>query len=70
MPAILQREAGWLIFFKEFRPYTDDQIGAAVRSIRGCQAALLEHVDLKPILEDAEGAEVTVPPDFDPKPSG
>ena len=69
MLAILQREGRLVDFLQEdLRPYTDDQIGAAVRSIhQGCQAALLEHVDLKPILEDAEGAEVTVPPDFDPK---
>jgi len=69
MLAILQREGRLVDFLQEdLRPYTDDQIGAAVRSIhQGCQAALLEHVDLKPILEDAEGAEVTVLPDFDPK---
>jgi hypothetical protein len=69
MLAILQREGRLVDFLKEdLRPYSDDQIGAAVRSIhQGCQAALLEHVDLKPIFEDTEGAEVTVPPNFDPR---
>lgn len=69
MLAILQREGRLVDFLKEdLRPYTDDQIGAAVRSIhQGCQAALLEHLDLEPILGDIEGAEVIVPPDFDPK---
>ena len=69
MLAILQREGRLIDFLKEdLGPYTDDQIGAAVRSIhQGCQAALLEHVDLKPIFENAEGDEVTVPRDFDPK---
>ncbi len=69
MLAILQREGRLVDFLQEdLRPYSDDQIGAAVRSIhQGCQAALLEHVDLKPIFEEVEGAEVTVPLDFDPK---
>jgi len=69
MLAILQREGRLIDFLKEdLHPYTDDQIGAAVRSIhQGCRAALDEHVDLQPIIEDVEGAEVTVPPDFDPK---
>jgi hypothetical protein len=69
MLAILQREGRLVDFLKEdLHPYADDQIGAAVRSIhQGCQAALLEHLDLEPILGDVEGAEVIVPPDFDPK---
>jgi len=69
MLAILQREGRLVDFLKEdLHLYTDDQIGAAVRSIhQGCQTALLEHVDLKPIFENAEGAEVTVPRDFDPE---
>jgi hypothetical protein len=69
MLAILQREGRLVDFLKEdLHPYSDDQIGAAVRSIhQGCQAALLEHVDLRPIFEDVEGTEVTVPHDFDPK---
>jgi hypothetical protein len=69
MLAILQREGRLIDFLKEdLHPYSDDQIGAAVRSIhQGCQAALFEHVDLKPIFEEVEGTEVTVPFDFDPQ---
>lgn len=69
MLAILQREGRLVDFLKEdLHLYTDDQIGAAVRSIhQGCRAALDEHVELRPIVEDVEGAEVTIPPDFDPK---
>jgi hypothetical protein len=67
MLAILQREGRLIDFLGEdLRPYTDDQIGAAVRSIhQGCQAALHEHLELKPIVEELEGAEITVPHDFD-----
>jgi hypothetical protein len=69
MLAILQREGRLVDFLREdLRPYSDDQIGAAVRSIHeGCQAALQEHLDLRPIFEEAEGAEVPVPPNFDPR---
>jgi hypothetical protein len=69
MLAILQREGRLVDFLREdLRPYSDDQIGAAVRSIHeGCQAALQEHLDLRPIFEEAEGAEVPVPANFDPK---
>jgi hypothetical protein len=69
MLAILQREGRLVDFLREdLGPYSDDQIGAAVRSIhQGCRAALQEHLDLRPILEEAEGNEVPVPPDFDPR---
>jgi len=69
MLAILQREGRLIDFLREdLHPYSDDQIGAAVRSIhQGCQAALQEHLDLRPIFEEAEGADVPVPANFDPK---
>jgi hypothetical protein len=69
MLTILQREGRLVDFLREdLHPYSDDQIGAAVRSIhQGCQAVLQEHLDLKPIFEEAEGAEVPVPANFDPK---
>lgn len=69
MLAILQREGRLIDFLKEdLHPYSDDQIGAAVRSIhQGCKAALDEHLELEPILTEAEGSDVTVPPNFDPK---
>jgi hypothetical protein len=69
MLAILQREGRLVDFLREdLHPYSDEQIGAAVRSIhQGCQTALQDHLDLRPILEEAEGDEVPVPADFDPK---
>jgi hypothetical protein len=69
MLAILQREGRLVDFLREdLHPYSDDQIGAAVRSIhQGCRAALQEHLDLRRILEESEGDEVPVPADFDPK---
>jgi hypothetical protein len=69
MLAILQRDGRLVDFLREdLSAYSDDQIGAAVRSIhQGCRAALQEHLDLRPILEEAEGKEVPVPADFDPR---
>ncbi len=65
--SILQREGRFIDFLQEdLSNYDDAQIGAAVRSIhQGCKDALAEHVEMKPVYEEAEGAQVTVPPDFD-----
>lgn len=65
--SILQREGRLIDFLQEdLGLHEDAQIGAAVRSIhQGCKGALSEHVTLQPIYEEAEGAEVTVPADFD-----
>lgn len=67
--AVLQREGRLVDFLTEdLSLYSDDQIGAAVRSIHlGCRQALTEYLDLRPILDETEGGEVIVPPDFDPK---
>lgn len=67
MLGILQREGRFIDFLQEdLNLYEDSQIGAAVRNIhQGCKAALSEYVDLKPIFEEAEGNEVSVPPGFD-----
>jgi hypothetical protein len=67
MLSILQREGRLIDFLQEdLSLYEDAQIGAAVRSIhQGCKDALSEHVDLKPIFEQAEGSDVTVPSGFD-----
>ena len=67
MLSILQREGRLIDFLQEdLSAYEDSQIGAAVRNIhQGCRDALMEHVELKPIYEEAEGVAVTVPPGFD-----
>ena len=66
--ALLQREGRLLDFLKEdIEGLEDDQIGAAVRAIhKGCRKVLSEHVTLAPIRTEREGAQVEVPPGFDP----
>lgn len=67
MLSILQREGRLIDFLEEdLSLYDDAQIGAAVRNIhQGCKGALSEYVDLKPVFEEGEGVEVTVPAGFD-----
>jgi len=66
--AVLQQEGRFVDFVEEdLTSYSDEQIGAAVRSIHdGCRSALRERLELHPILAAAEGATVTVEPGFDP----
>ena len=65
--AILQRKGRLVDFLQEdLSAYADDQIGAAVRPIHeGCKQALAETMTLEPVMADAEGSTVTVPPGFD-----
>ena len=55
--AILQREARLIDFLEEdIAPYTDEQVGAAVRDIhKNSRAALQRHVTLKPVVDGVEG---------------
>lgn len=66
--AVLQRDGRLVDFLQEdIDPYTDAQIGAAVRDIhRGCRKALRDYVMVTPILPGEEESEVTIAPDFDP----
>ena len=66
--ALLQREGRLLDFLLEdIKAYSDEQIGAAVRDIhRNCHAALTEHLALEPVLPKEEGADIEVPPGFNP----
>jgi hypothetical protein len=66
--AVLQRDGRLVDFLQEdIDPYTDAQIGAAVRDIhRGCRKALHDYLTVEPVLGAAEGEPVTVPSDFDP----
>ena len=65
--SILQREGRLIDFLQEdLSLYEDAQIGAAVRSIhQGCGKVLSEYMELKPVFEESEGADVTVPAGFD-----
>jgi Domain of unknown function (DUF2760) len=66
--AVLQRDGRLVDFLEEdIDPYSDAQIGAAVRDIhRGCRKALHEYLKIEPVMSGAEEDQVTVAPDFDP----
>ena len=66
--ALLQQEGRFVDFIEEdLTPYSDEQVGTAVRSIHdGCRSALRDRIELRPILAAAEGATVTVERGFDP----
>lgn len=65
--SILQREGRFIDFLQEdLSLYDDAQIGAAVRNIhQGCRDALLGLAQLKPVMTEEEGSEVTVSAGFD-----
>ncbi|MGV8073629.1 MAG: DUF2760 domain-containing protein [Syntrophobacteraceae bacterium] len=67
MLSILQKDGRLIDFlYEDLGVYDDAQIGAAVRSIhQGCKDALNKHVELKPVLDEGEGDEITVPAGFD-----
>jgi hypothetical protein len=66
--AVLQRDGRLIDFLEEdIDPYSNDQIGAAVRDIhRGCRKSLREYLTLEPVMNAAEEEQVTVAPGFDP----
>src|SRR5205814_4905446 len=66
--AVLQRDGRLVDFLQEdIDPYSDAQIGAAVRDIhRGCRKSLHDYLTIEPIIDAAEEQGVTVPADFDP----
>jgi hypothetical protein len=65
--SVLQREGRLVDFLKEsIGDYTDQQIGAAVRSVhKDCAAALDRMLAIAPLREEAEGSPITVPSDYD-----
>lgn len=63
------QQAGRLIDFlkEDIAPFTDAQIGAAVRKIhQDCSHALEELVTIRPLREEKEGATIQVPKGYDP----
>jgi len=66
--ALLQKEGRLLDFLQEeIDGYSDEQVGAAVRSIhKSCRQVLREHVGLEPVLPGEEESRVTVDRGFDP----
>jgi hypothetical protein len=66
--ALLQQEGRFIDFVEEdIEPYSDEQVGAAVRAIHsGCRSALHERMEIARIYEEADGTELDVDPDYDP----
>lgn len=65
--SLLQRQGRFIDFIQEdLGAYSDDQVGAAVRNVhQGCKEALAQHLEMKPIMSEEEGAQVTIKPGFD-----
>jgi hypothetical protein len=61
--ALLQEKGRFVDFLMDdITPYADAQVGAAARVVhQGCRAVLQEHVTLRPVRDEREGATVTVP---------
>lgn len=68
MLAILQRDGRLIDFFsEEISPFSDAQIGAAVRDLhQSCKKTLERYVKLEPIIASEEGEPVTVEAPIDP----
>ena len=66
--AILQRDGRLIDFLTEdIVPYSDAQIGAAVRTLhQNCRETIERYIKLEPIITTDEGKSVTVPHDIDP----
>jgi len=60
--AVLQRDGRLIDFLMEdIAPYSDAQIGAAVRNVHGgCREAVRRYLTLAPVLQDEEGARITI----------
>lgn len=65
--ASLQREGRLVDFLQqEVTGFSDEEVGAAARVVHtGCRKTLVQYLTLEPVLNDAEGSTVTVPPGFD-----
>lgn len=65
--ALFQREGRWVDFLQEdVAAFSDAEIGAAARVVHaGSRRVMQQCLTLEPVLADAEGANVTVPPGFD-----
>lgn len=68
MLGLLQKEGRLLDFLLEdIDGYSDDQVGAAVRTIHSeCRRVLQEHFTIEPVVEGTEDSSVTIDPGFDP----
>jgi hypothetical protein len=65
--SLLQREGRLIDFLQEdVAAFSDAEVGAAARVVHaGCKKVVKEYFTVEPILQDAEGATVSVPAGFD-----
>ncbi|MHB8876490.1 MAG: DUF2760 domain-containing protein, partial [Myxococcaceae bacterium] len=65
--SMLQREGRLLDFLQEdIASHPDEAVGAAARVVHeGCRRVVSQYLSIEPVVQDAEGAAVTVPADFD-----
>lgn len=65
---LLQKEGRFIDFIQEdVTHYPDAEVGSAARVVhQGCRRILQEHLDIKPVRTEREGAQVTLEPGFDP----
>lgn len=65
--SLLQREGRLIDFLQEnVASFSDAEVGAAARVVHaGCKKALAEHFTVEPVLQESEGAAVTLPAGFD-----
>lgn len=65
--AALQREARFIDLVQEtLDQYSDDQVGAAARDVlRDCRVVVKRMFDLRPVVDDQEGAAVEIPEGFE-----
>ena len=55
---------------EDIAPYSDDQVGSAVRSIHGdCKASLMRHITLIPVIDGVEGTYQKLDPSKAPDPN-
>jgi hypothetical protein len=68
MLALLQRDGRLIDFLtEEIAPYSDAQIGAAVRDVHdNCRKVLEHYLKLESVIASEEGQSVTIEPGFDP----
>jgi len=64
---LLQNKGRFIDFLMDdVTKYPDQQVGAAARIVhQGCASVVREYFDIKPVLAEREGSELTLPTDFD-----
>jgi hypothetical protein len=67
MLSMLQREGRFIDFLQqEVAAFSEEDVGAAARVVHeGCRKVLKQTLTITPVLNDAEGASVTIPKHFD-----